>query len=80
MPTTIGQRIATAALEPTATDDANAIIAAASVIAAAGVPAGAPGAGKLPIAFDTTVPAKPDAYYWDGAAWVKFSVGAVNFP
>jgi hypothetical protein len=38
---------------------------------AAGVPAGAP-TGKLPIAIDTTA-VTGGAYYWNGAAWVKFA-------
>lgn len=56
------------------------LTAAPTLVIAAGVPAGAPAAGKLPIAIDTTVMGKPDAYYWNGAAWVEFEVGAINFP
>lgn len=39
-------------------------------VVAAGVPAGAPASGKLPIAVDTTA-VSGGIYVWTGSAWVK---------
>jgi hypothetical protein len=39
---------------------------------AAGVPSGAPTAGELPLAFDSTA-VSGGMYFWDGSAWVKAS-------
>jgi hypothetical protein len=41
-------------------------------VVAAGVPAGAPASGKLPIAFDSTA-VTGGLYIWTGAAWTKVS-------
>lgn len=48
----------------------NTAIAAASVRTAAGVPAGAPVAGEVPFAYNSTA-VTGGFYYWNGAAWVK---------
>lgn len=48
----------------------NTAIAASSVRTAAGVPVGAPIAGEVPFAYNTTA-VTGGFYYWNGAAWVK---------
>lgn len=48
----------------------NTAIAATSVRTAAGVPTGAPVAGEVPFAYNTTA-VTGGFYYWNGAAWVK---------
>ncbi len=58
-----------------AVDASNAHYVGLAVIAAAGVPSGAPNfaGGQLPVALDSTA-VTGGLYVWTGAAWVKGSV------